>query len=89
VGRTDLDGTATTDPHHGESAPESFHPYTINRSNNLGDDQIRQRIRDYANSFTGDYRILVGPNCHTFIQGMMRSVGLSMRRPTNPLPIIP
>jgi hypothetical protein len=89
VGRSDLDGTATTDPHHGESAPESFHPYTVNRSNGLSDDAIRQRIRNFANSFTGDYRVLIGPNCHTFIADMMESVGLTMGRPTSTEPNIP
>jgi hypothetical protein len=87
--RPQLGGTATRDPHHGHSAPETFHPYTVNRSNSLSDDEIRQRIRSFARGFSGDYSIVLGPNCHSFISSMMGSIGLSMGRPISTSPIIP
>src|SRR5262249_24971962 len=70
--------SATRDPHHGEAATESFHPYLIEPSGrHRTDDQIREEIRRFARSFRGDYRVIGGHNCHTFIQNLMRSVGLS------------
>ena len=81
-------GTATRDPWHGETPPEQFHPHTIGRSNSLSDDEIRDAIRAFARGFSGDYRIVGGPNCHTFIQDMMRSVGLS-REANRHSPVVP
>jgi hypothetical protein len=89
VSRPSMGGTATLDPHHGDSAPESFHPYTSDRSDSLMDDEIRGQIRSFAHRFSGDYRIIGGPNCHTFISDLMQSVGLSMGRSGSSEPIVP
>lgn len=89
VSRPSLGGSATRDPHHGHSAPETFHPYAIARSAGYSEDDVRERIRRFARSFRGDYSIVAGPNCHTFIQGLMRSVGLSMGRTTGTDPVVP
>lgn len=88
VSRPTLGGTATLDPHHGDSAPHTFHPYTTASSDSLTEDEIRQQIRAYARGFSGDYRIIGGPNCHTFISGLMSTVGLSRHR-TSGAPILP
>jgi hypothetical protein len=89
VSRPALGGTRTRDPHHGDSASESFHPYTIDSSDTYSDDEIKRKIRVFANAFSGDYRILFGPNCHTFITDMMRRVGLSMGNTSGTEPILP
>lgn len=70
-------GTDTRDPHHGHTADEIIHPWTVNSSTDLTDDEIREAIRRFARDYSGDYNWHIGPNCHTFIQEMMRSVGLS------------
>jgi len=66
-----LGGTATQDPHHGDSADEDFHPKILSGAT---PDQVKACLRGYATSYSGEWRWTfgAGQNCHTFQQGMMK-----------------
>ncbi len=92
--RTDNPGTPTRDPYHGEGAITTFHPVMddfslmqgFNRDRVMSDDEIRLAIRDYAVNFAGDYNLLSGPSCHTFISDLMRRLHLVMPSGSLPFP---
>ena len=74
-GMTSFGGSATQDPHHGDSAPDVFHPvYTGTKT----DTQIKADIRSFASSYSGEWRWTFGfgQNCHTFQESLMKSVGI-------------
>jgi len=74
-GQTTYGGTATRDPHHGDTADEEFHPLLVEDKE---DDNVRQEIRNFARNYTGEWRWTFGwgQNCHTFQITLMRTVGL-------------
>jgi hypothetical protein len=74
-GITSFGGTATTDPHHGDSAEDTFHPELTNSKT---DTQVKEEIRNFASSYSGEWRWTFGwgQNCHTFQRSMMDMVGL-------------
>ncbi len=78
--RTVNPGTSTRDPHHGANV-SSFYPVrVVSRGDEMTDDQIRSAIRSYANTFSGDYNLISGPSCHTFIIDLMHNLNLRMSR---------
>ena len=74
-GQTSYGGTPTTDPHHGDSADEEFHPRLID---DLTDGDVLNGIRTFAGSYSGEWRWTFGggQNCHTFQTSLMEYVGL-------------
>jgi hypothetical protein len=74
-GITSFGGTATTDPHHGDSASDTFHPKLTNSKT---DTQVKAEIRLFASSYSGEWRWTFGwgQNCHTFQKSLMSTVGL-------------
>ncbi|MEQ9356498.1 eCIS core domain-containing protein [Coleofasciculus chthonoplastes] len=74
-GITSFGGMATTDPHHGDSASDTFHPKLINSKT---DTQVKAEIRSFASSYSGEWRWTFGwgQNCHTFQKSLMSTVGL-------------
>jgi hypothetical protein len=63
-----LGGSATRDPHHGETAEESFHPVNWN---GMSDDQIKNQIRSFAAGYTGDWSS--SRDCHDFQNELMQN----------------
>jgi len=74
-GQTSFGGTRTKDPHHGDSAEETFHPKLVVPKT---DDQIIQDIETFSYAYSGEWRWTLGwgQNCHTFQEQLMNSVGL-------------
>ncbi len=70
------------DQHEGEGATEEFHPIL---TADLTPDQIRKGIRDFANSYRGKNWALFTQNCHTFVDELMKEVGIKIIDPT-PIP---
>jgi hypothetical protein len=70
------------DQHEGDGATEEFHPIL---TNDLTPDQVRERIRDFANSYRGENWALFTQNCHTFVDELMEYVGIKIVDPT-PIP---
>ncbi|MCK9565822.1 MAG: hypothetical protein M0Q43_07225 [Methanothrix sp.] len=77
-----LNGGGKTDPHQGDNAATEFHPIL---SNSLTDQQVRESIRSFANSFGGNWA-LGTRDCHTFLKQLMKSVGLVEPADANPFP---
>ena len=75
-GVTSFGGTSTKDAHHGDSAPETFHPLLTKPKANH--EQVRREIRNFANAYSGEWRWTAGAgqNCHTFQKSLMKNVGL-------------
>jgi len=74
-GMTSFGGSATKDPHHGDIAPDVFHPiYKGTKTNSA----IEADIRSFASSYSGEWRWTFGfgQNCHTFQESLMKSVGI-------------
>jgi len=74
-GMTSFLGSATKDPHHGDIAPDVFHPiYKGTKTNSA----IKADIRSFASSYSGEWRWTFGfgQNCHTFQESLMKSVGI-------------
>ncbi len=85
-GQTSFGGTSTTDPHHGDSAEESFHPKRRDRGElEAGEivggtpckcatvDEIKQCLRAYAGVYGGSWSYPWGQNCHSFQNSAMRA----------------
>jgi hypothetical protein len=74
VGVTD-DGTATRDPNHGQLADHEFHPVLMTPRT---DDAVREAIRCFATSFSGEWRWSTRPtmNCRLFQLELFDAVGL-------------
>lgn len=74
-GVTSFGGSPTQDPHHGDDAPATFNPVLTNEKS---DDEVRNEIRNFASSYTGEWRWTFGfgQNCHTFQEELMEKVGL-------------
>ena len=74
-GITSFGGTATRDPHHGDPAPEEFHPILIRPK---AVSQVKSEIRSFAKSYKGEWRWTLGggQNCQTFQKKLMNDVGL-------------
>jgi hypothetical protein len=77
-GQAMFGGNPTQDPHHGDPAEESFHP-KVGVCDTRTDDEIKDCIRGYAKSYSGEWRWTFGfgQNCHTFQEGLMSHCGLS------------
>ncbi|RLC19833.1 MAG: hypothetical protein DRI57_06245 [Deltaproteobacteria bacterium] len=70
-------GTLTRDPHHGDTADESFHP-TIECNDTRSDKEIEDCLRKFANCYSGEWRWTfgAGQNCHTFQEAAMKNCNL-------------
>lgn len=79
-GQSNFGGTATLDPHHGESAEEEFNPSTA-QGDCRSDKQIIDCLRGFAKSYSGGWRWTfgAGQNCHTFQEAAMKHCKLSKR----------
>jgi hypothetical protein len=73
------EGAAKMDPNllkhdqaEGHPADKEYHPIL---TNSLTKQEIRDRIRNFAKSYGGDWK-LVSRSCHTFLNDLMKSVGL-------------
>jgi hypothetical protein len=77
-GVTTYGGTATTDPHHGDTGEEEFNPVLLNSKS---DSDVRDDVRTFARSYSGTWRWTFGwgQNCHTFQRSLMDYVGLESR----------
>ena len=60
------------DPHELESADNEIHPKL---TNSLTDKEVRDKIRYFSNSYSGNWALFTR-NCHTFIDELMKYVGL-------------
>jgi hypothetical protein len=72
-------GTATRDPHHGDSAPVMFSPMTQD-GDCRSDEQIQDCLRSFAQSYGvshWDWRWPGAPNCHTLQMDAMNACNLS------------
>jgi hypothetical protein len=74
-GQTSFGGTATRDPHHGDTAEDEFSPEIVGPKT---DDEVRSEMRAFAGAYSGEWRWTFGwgQNCHTFQESMMSTVGL-------------
>jgi RHS repeat-associated protein len=70
-GQTSYGGTATSDPHHGDSAEDTFHP-RISANCSMSCTNAEFCVREFAWSFVGGWSWPWGPNCHTFQESMMK-----------------
>jgi hypothetical protein len=74
-------GEGEKDPHHGDNAPQHFHP-AFEVDDNANYDEVRNRviteIQSFAHGFQGswNWRLGWGKNCHTFQQRLKTAVGL-------------
>jgi hypothetical protein len=75
-GMTSFGGSATRDPHHGDSADEQFHP--VLSAAGKTEAQVKKDVRRYAKAYHGEWRWTLGwgQNCRTFQIGLMQNVGL-------------
>ncbi len=75
-GQAMFGGTPTQDPHHGDTAKDTFHPKTKTAAS---DADIFSRITTFVDGYSGEWRWTFGwgQNCHTFQQDLMKSAGLS------------
>lgn len=69
-------GSATRDPHHGDSAEEMFHPVVANGKPAV---EVKNCIRAFATGYGGDWSWPWGQNCHSFQEEMMEHCGLRRR----------
>ncbi|MEP6658601.1 MAG: hypothetical protein ABJD24_01640 [Acidimicrobiales bacterium] len=69
------EGTSNRDPNHGLPADYEFHPVLISEKT---DDTLRNDMRHYAHSFTGEWRWSTRPtmNCRLFQLDLFDAVGL-------------
>jgi hypothetical protein len=76
-GQTYFGGSATRDVHHGDDADQQFHP-VVPIEDDRSDEEIAQCLRDFAQSFRGEWRWTFGKgqNCHTFQEGALIHCGL-------------
>lgn len=74
VGVTD-DGSTTRDPNHGQLADHEFHPVLVTPRT---DEDVRDAIRSFATSFSGEWRWSTRPtlNCRLFQIELFDAVGL-------------
>jgi hypothetical protein len=78
-GQSIFGGTATTDPHHGDPADETFSPW-VEAGDCRTDDEIKQCLRDYAKDYSGSWAWRpgdFGQNCHSFQTGALEHCSLS------------
>ena len=78
-GQTSFGGKPTTDPHHGDSADETFNP-KISSSADCECKTCEETvgcIRDFANAYAGGWSWPVGQNCHSFQNSAMSSCCLT------------
>lgn len=76
-GQTSFGGSATKDPHHGDSVEQEFHPQ-FDCTDARSDDQIKDCLRNFAKSYSGPWRWTfgAGQNCHTFQEAALQHCGL-------------
>jgi hypothetical protein len=70
-GQTNFGGTPTADPHQGDSAEEEFNP-TVSKDDGRSDDDIKECLRSFANSYSGGWSWPFGQNCHSFQEAAMK-----------------
>lgn len=75
----ELNRGGSRDPHHGDKADVEFHPMV---AEDVTEDEIRHRLKDFALSYGGDWQWAVGygQNCHSFQRELMSKVGLVNER---------
>ena len=79
-GQTSFGGSPTRDPHHGDSAEESFHPTKTAETIDckcMTCEKIVDCIRDFAKSYSGSWSWPWGQNCHSFQEAMMKKCCLA------------
>ncbi len=67
-GQSNFGGTATKDPHHGDTADTTFNPW-IEADDARTDTEIHQCLRDFASAYSGSWAWRpgdYGQNCHSF-----------------------
>ena len=76
-GGRDFHNPPPRDPHHGESAHETFHPRVVD-SDPRDDDEIADCLRGFAISYSGEWRWTLGwgQNCHAFQKAALAHCGL-------------
>lgn len=74
-GQTSFGGTATRDPHHGDSAEDTFNPKLTSDCKTC-DDAVKC-IKKFAKSYGGSWSWPWGQNCHSFQTSMMSSCNLT------------
>ncbi len=88
-GQSSFGGTATRDPHHGDSADETFHPKRRSGFLSLGKlkngsaadedcncvtvDEIKDCLREFAKQYSGNWSYPWGQNCHSFQKEALKS----------------
>ena len=75
-GQSNFMGSATQDPHHGDSADEEFHP-VVPCDDTRSDSEIQDCLRGFAQSYSGSWSWPFGQNCHSFQKAAMAHCGLS------------
>jgi len=76
-GQGTFGGTSTRDPHQGDRA-KSVVAYQVYASSGYTAEQVKQMIRDYANSYSGSWSWPFGKNCHSFQKNMNRTLGFTV-----------
>jgi hypothetical protein len=82
-------GLAVRDPHHGDTADETFHPI-VPISDRRTDDEIAGCIKMRAREYNGKWQWILeaGQNCHTFQLALLNNCGL-LEPPENRSTIVP
>ncbi len=76
-GAFSFNGTATKDPHHGDSADEEFYP-RVAISDSRTEAEIKDCLRQFANSYSGNWSWPLGQNCHSFQEAALRHCKLTI-----------
>ena len=88
-GQTNFGGSATKDPHDGDSADETFHPNRRSGFLSLGKleygsgkgkdcgcvtvDEIKDSLREFAKQYSGTWSYPLGQNCHSYQKAALKS----------------
>ena len=88
-GQSSFGGTATRDPHHGDSADETFHPkrrsgflslakleFGSGKGKDCGcvtEAEIKDSLRAFAKQYSGNWSYPWGQNCHSFQKAALKS----------------
>lgn len=78
-GQTSFGGTATLDPHHGDTAEETLDVECTDKSKSEA--TVMSEIRTFASSYSGEWRWTFGfgQNCHTFQESLLKNSKLKIK----------
>ncbi|PPK93631.1 RHS repeat-associated protein [Nonlabens xylanidelens] len=70
-------GSRTLDPHHSDryAGIDKFNVYTTGGGSVIG---ISDKIRNYANDYSGQWSYPIGQNCHSFQEGFLEKLNLTI-----------